>query len=315
MNQKQIEIVLSVAKNLSFSEAAYETCYAASVVSKQVAALEDELGVRIFDRKARSRVALTEIGERMLPHLTRIQKEYGQIREMIAPHSASGTLRMTCPRGFSGLGEDELISIFCAQNPNIEIQQREGGVSDCQALLTSGEADLSVRMFTAEQLEEARSASQSLMFTRLSQNCVGIILKEDHPAIRDGQVDLAALRDETFFFRAFEENTKADAKIDCFRKACRSEGFEPNLYFSRDIRSRAAYAMAAQGLCVIPSMHAPTALYPGICYMPFSKSYYSFTIGLLYRRDNTSPALKKFVKCAVENAHIFSNRVSPPPAE
>jgi len=182
----------------------------------------------------------------------------------------------------------------------------EGCSLDCQTLLANGDVDVSVRMFTKTQLGENRSYAQNLAFTKLAENYVGVVLRNDYPAICDGQVDLAKLREETFCFRAFDEKTQCDPKIECFREACRSEGFEPILQFYKDIRPGAVYAMAAKGLCVIPSMHPPTSLYPGLCYVPLTKQYYSFTIGMQYRKDNPSLAVKRFIKCAQEHARLFS---------
>lgn len=310
MDHKQIKIVLSVARNLSFSEAAYETHYSASVVSKQVALLENELGVRLFDRKSRSKVSLTEIGQRILPHLMLIQAECDQIKGIVGSHSARKVVKLICPRGFSGLGEDELISIFCAQNPDIEVRQLEGGPQECQNLLMNGDVDISVRMLTEAQIRDERFSSKNLVFTKLGENRIGVVLRSDHPAVYNGMVDLAKLRDETFFFRAFRDPQEEDPKVKLFQDACRSEGFEPSLQLHRDMRAWAAFALAAKGICVVPCMHAPAALYPGTSFIPLSKIYYSFIVGLLYHRNNPSLAVRKFVRCAQENAHVFSSENS-----
>lgn len=57
MDLRQIEIVLSVAKHMSFSEAAWENSVAISTVSKQISALENELGVRLFLEMPSQRLA------------------------------------------------------------------------------------------------------------------------------------------------------------------------------------------------------------------------------------------------------------------
>src|SRR3712207_9118193 len=58
---RQVDTFRAVAEELSFSRAAVRLGYVQSSVSAQVAALEQELGVRLFDRLGR-RGALTEAG-------------------------------------------------------------------------------------------------------------------------------------------------------------------------------------------------------------------------------------------------------------
>ena len=84
MDAEQIKIALSVAKNRSFSTAAKETAYAQSTVSKRIISLEKELGMRLFERKARAQVALTEEGEQLLPFLENIDQAYDRLAERVA---------------------------------------------------------------------------------------------------------------------------------------------------------------------------------------------------------------------------------------
>ena len=65
MELRQLETFRAVARELSFSRAAAGLGYVQSSVSSQVAALERELGVPLFDRLGR-RIALTEAGTVML---------------------------------------------------------------------------------------------------------------------------------------------------------------------------------------------------------------------------------------------------------
>ncbi len=306
MDQRQVQLVLSVAEKLSFSEAAWENSYTASVVSKQVAALENELGVRIFERKGRSKVELTEIGRELLPCLSRCQAEYHRMHK-IASYATSGTsyISLSCPCGFSTLGEDELISIFSVQHPEITVRLLAKNDKTCQELLLCGDADVSIRMLSDRQLEEYR-AQNELCCVKLADTHLGVVLRENHPAIRNGRVDLPALREETFLFYAFKDKMDGDPKIIDFQSACRAEGFEPRLRIFREIRSSGAFALAANGVYAIPLMHAPNVTYSGTRYVPLSKNHYSYSIVMIYQRSNHSPSLKSFVRCTAENLSLFS---------
>lgn len=62
MNINQIHYFLAIVKTKSFSEAAYDLFISQSSISKQIKALEDELGITIFTRSSKQRV-LTPAGQ------------------------------------------------------------------------------------------------------------------------------------------------------------------------------------------------------------------------------------------------------------
>ena len=67
MELKQIRYFLAIVEVGSFSVAADELYISQSSLSKQISALEKELGVRLFDRSKRQ-IALTAAGEACLKH-------------------------------------------------------------------------------------------------------------------------------------------------------------------------------------------------------------------------------------------------------
>ena len=74
MNQLQIDYFKAVAHYKNFTRAAEELYVSQPAVSKQIAALEAELGVRLFIRKGRS-LELTLSGEVMYEYFVRTAVE------------------------------------------------------------------------------------------------------------------------------------------------------------------------------------------------------------------------------------------------
>ncbi len=83
MELRQVETFRAVAEELSFSRAAAKLGYVQSSVSAQVAALEQDLGVPLFDRLGR-RIALTEAGVVMLSHSRRLLAVAEETRVAVA---------------------------------------------------------------------------------------------------------------------------------------------------------------------------------------------------------------------------------------
>lgn len=62
MTLKQLEVFVAIAETLSFSKGAEKTCITQSTASQHIQVLEDELGIRLFDR-GRGGAMLTEAGK------------------------------------------------------------------------------------------------------------------------------------------------------------------------------------------------------------------------------------------------------------
>ena len=75
MEIKQVQYFLTVAEAGSFSVAAEDLYISQSSLSKQIIALEKELGIPLFDRSKR-KIALTPAGETYLKHARNIHAEY-----------------------------------------------------------------------------------------------------------------------------------------------------------------------------------------------------------------------------------------------
>lgn len=83
-----LKTFLAVAAGLSFRQAAKDLHYAPSSVSSQIKALEEELGVALFDRAGRE-ILLTEAGRRLLGHARRLTALDAQTRRVVGGGDAA----------------------------------------------------------------------------------------------------------------------------------------------------------------------------------------------------------------------------------
>ena len=139
-----LRIFLSVAGAGSFSAAARQLDVAPMQVARRLAALEEELGVRLFHRTTRS-VAPTAEGEALLPYArTMIDAEESALREL-GPSSAgvSGTLRLTTPSVFGQSVVLNLLPKLLAEHPGLRVDLE---VSDRLVDIVAGGFDLALRV-------------------------------------------------------------------------------------------------------------------------------------------------------------------------
>jgi DNA-binding transcriptional LysR family regulator len=95
-------IFAKVVEAKSFSEAARRLGMPIPTVSRRIAELEDQLGVRLLDRSTRS-LRLTDLGTEILEHAQR-SVEVNEALESIVSNQLSnvtGTLRLSAPTNIS----------------------------------------------------------------------------------------------------------------------------------------------------------------------------------------------------------------------
>lgn len=82
MDESKLRYFISVARNMSFSKAALELHVVQSTVSRQIALLEEQLGVQLFFRDTHQ-VRLTPAGKRLLRNSFSYLTQYDHINENV----------------------------------------------------------------------------------------------------------------------------------------------------------------------------------------------------------------------------------------
>ena len=129
-NLDSVYVFVRAVEAGTFSAAARELRVTPSAVSKQVAKLEDRLGVMLLNRTSR-KLGLTDAGiefyrscSQSLASIERAEETLYQFR-----NEARGTLRVAVPQGFGRLRIAPLIPQFLALHPGIRIDLLFGRLS------------------------------------------------------------------------------------------------------------------------------------------------------------------------------------------
>jgi DNA-binding transcriptional LysR family regulator len=146
MEISHIHLLTTIARRGSFASAARERGIDPSWISRTVAAIEGELGFRLFQRAGR-RVVLTEAGERYIRRIEVIADEFDQARDEAQALSAGpvGVLRMTTTVAFGEKVIVPLVPGFLEVFPNVELDLV---LSDTNHDLIADRIDLAVRLGT-----------------------------------------------------------------------------------------------------------------------------------------------------------------------
>jgi len=106
----------------SFSAVARELGTSQPQVSKQIAALESQLGVRLIRRSTR-KLSMTEEGERLYVEARRIVEEVSEVESRLkGAGQPQGTLRIACPPVFAQMKLLPLAASFMQQYPQLTLE-------------------------------------------------------------------------------------------------------------------------------------------------------------------------------------------------
>jgi DNA-binding transcriptional LysR family regulator len=107
----------------SFSEAARRLKMPISTVSRRIAELEDQLGVRLIERSTRN-LRLTELGAEVLEHAVRSVELSEAVENIVSNRLAdvSGTLRLSSMPSVSDTLLTPLVTAFQASYPNVRVR-------------------------------------------------------------------------------------------------------------------------------------------------------------------------------------------------
>lgn len=246
MDLRQVRTFVTVAELGTVSKAAERLHVAQPALSRQIANLEDQLGLKLFDRVGR-RLVLTGEGERILDDcrgLLNYARAVGEQAEVLRRGDV-GVLRVSAsPHLIEGIFPD-FLRHYAARYPNVQVRLVDGAAgAEAFTMLERGEIHLVQTIVRALKPDEGRFASHPLAPMEMLAAC--------HPKLRlgaNGAVEISSLASYPLLHA-----TPDFAMRRNFDATCRLAGFTPNIVLEcRAPHGLLAMAEAGHGVAIIPS--------------------------------------------------------------
>jgi DNA-binding transcriptional LysR family regulator len=147
----KLRIFHTAAESGSFTHAAEKLGMSQSAVSRQISALEDDLGFKLFIRHARGLV-LTEVGEQLFRTAHRMHWELQQVETQMSESQdvPTGPLIVTTTVGIGSTWLSSRLDEFLKLYPLIQLEIR---LNDAELDLAMREADVAIRLHRPNQSE------------------------------------------------------------------------------------------------------------------------------------------------------------------
>lgn len=294
MNTEWLEIFREVAARGSLTAAAQSLGYTQPTVSRQLSALEDELGAKLFDRMARG-VRLTEEGHALLAHTGAVLGNLAAARTAIEDLRTldAGRLRIGAFDSADATLVPRALAAFRAAHPRVALSLTEGSSVPQLDRLRAGELDVAVvGIYPDRTIDTAPFELDHLLDDELM-----VALPAGHRLAGRRAVRLTELADESWV-----EGFPTTAGV--LEEICRVAGFRPRIDFAvRQWSAKQGFVAAGLGLTLVPLIAADAArpdialvkLRPGEA--PVRKVYAATVRGVA-----RSPAVTAFLTCLREAA-------------
>ena len=146
MRLEQLQAFLAVAETGSFQQAARKCGFTQSTISRQIQALESDLGIPLFHRTTQAK--LTQAGERFLPRARKICSEWQQASQELAdllagkqPELCVAAIHSVCAHYLP-----PVLQRFCQDFPAVQLRVTALGSDRALKVLRDGLVDVAIVM-------------------------------------------------------------------------------------------------------------------------------------------------------------------------
>ncbi len=145
MNLQQLEYILALDEHRHFGRAAEHCDVSQPTLSTMVQKLEDELGVKIFER-TRGSIAPTPVGERLLAQAAIILRQASILQEIVLDESSNlaGSLSIGILPTIAPYLLPRLSPVLRSALPDLKISFADMKTSECIEALRGGHLDMAI---------------------------------------------------------------------------------------------------------------------------------------------------------------------------
>jgi len=285
MDTKKCEAFLISAETGSFTQAAHILGCTQVGVTRLIAGLEEELGFSLFSRSKKG-VVLTENGKLMLPAFRELVYAGKNVEQLGTEINGivSGSLTIGSYYSISTMILPNIIKVFQQKFPKVKVNMQEGGNSEMSRWLTEKSVDC---CFLAEP------AGTPCDWTPVLNDEIVAWLPKNHPLANAKSFPITGLCSEPFIHTQPGEDTELDRLLE-------HNHLQPDVCFTTN-DAFTTYNMVAAGLGISFNQRMISLKWDGsVAEVPFDPPQF-VSLGIAVpSKQETSPATKKFIECAIE---------------
>jgi DNA-binding transcriptional LysR family regulator len=290
MEIHQLQYVVAVAKYKNFSRAAEEVNVGQSGLSQQIAKLEFELGIKLFDRSSRT-VLLTPAGAEFVEYAREILTKIETAKQHMDAYAGliKGDLSIGTITSLPKIDFGSLISSFHEKYSGLSLNIIQEGSIKLIELLRTGQIDVAFLTLPPFECED-------LSFHFLAKDDYVMVTSDKHRFAKMKSLDLAEARNETFIFQKKNQSMHAI----CLQ-ACNKAGFEPKIFcFSSGSSISFSLIRSGLGIGFFPSKDLESYRIPGLATIKLREPLYKHLMLATVKKTDHSPPINALRQHVIE---------------
>ena len=286
MELRHLRYFATVAETLNFSQAARRLHIAQPPLSAQIRTLEDELGVKLFERSSRG-VALTQAGAAFLPKaleaLSAAERAGNSARALASGGRDALRLGVIPPALTAGVAA-RLLS-FHGAHAQVRLHAHQSDAATLQTMLEQGRIDAAIT--------RPHRASAGMRERLIERHELMLAVPTGHPLARRRAVPWRALDG----VRTLLINPTFNPNYGQFYlRTCARHGAQPVVDYAADDLATLVWLVAAGlGVCPYPSSLADSAP-AGVRVLPFAPRHRKMELVIAWMARHENPALLSLVE-------------------
>ena len=304
MELRHLRYFVAVAEELHFRRAAERLHVAQPAVSEQIRKLEQELGVRLFDRTQRS-VALTVAGWALLEEARHVLRHADVAQQAARSAAEQVTMRLRI-----GYLPDSLptripraLRHLSVSAPRVQVQLEAGPALELIDGLRSGRLDAVVTTLPAP--------ANGLRCVRLDEQRAVVVVPAGHPRANDAAIALERLAPERLLVLPRDANP---AFHNAVVSACHGAGLAPALVQTAAARVEDVLlsVAAGAGIAVVPESVGERYASPGVRFVPIEGAEPAVQTAVLTHPDASTLGTQAFLHALAQTAKARPRVAAPP---
>lgn len=277
-----------IAQQGSLNRAAERLRVSQSTLTRQMQALEHELGGKLLERRSTG-VALTATGnvlvEKVAPALAQLDAALAETRRLARGQSASlrvGYLMSAAPDYLN-----PALAALRRSHPELKLKLLDLSPGEQIAALRKGELDVALVGSAGAFL------AREFYVRRLAALPVFVALPEQHPLAGESSVRVADLRGE-LFVGAPEDDIPGHNRW--IAQLCRRAGFRPRFIGDADSLSHGFSLVVGEGAVALLPSYSTTTHAPGVVFRPLRDAAAKWDLIVAWQRGKMSEPVRALLE-------------------
>jgi DNA-binding transcriptional LysR family regulator len=287
---RQLRSFVITAEELHVGRAAARLHLTQPSLSRQIAALERDVGVPLFTR-IRRRFGLTPAGEVFLTAAREIVRRADDAaRDAQRAHRGElGTLRLRFVQSATFEALPRLLAAFRAAHPEVNVNVEAMTTIRQVAALRAGHVDIGLLRPPINE--------PTLTVRVISRDPLVAALPAGHPLAEHRRLPLSALADEPF---VLYNRASGPTVHDRIISHCIAAGFAPRIVQeAAGVQTIVSLVAAGLGVSLLIAPTPPTAE-QAVAYRPITDDLPPWELALAWSTDNRAPVLSRFLAVAAQ---------------